>query len=134
MKCSKCKEEMIVLELDKIEVDYCLSCEGIWLEEGELELLLHDEIPYNELAGKFEREHEIEESTVKCPHCGKVMEKLLFEVEENGGKRSITIDQCPEPHGLWFDKGELRDVINCLVLDEESRIIKLLNDMFNLND
>ncbi|NLM97795.1 MAG: zf-TFIIB domain-containing protein [Halanaerobiaceae bacterium] len=134
MKCCRCKEEMIVMELHNIEADYCVDCGGIWLDEGELELLLHGEISYDDLAGKFEREHEIEESTLECPHCGELMEKLLFEAEEKDGKRTITIDQCLKHHGLWFDKGELRDVVNYLVLDEENRIIKLLNDMFSLKD
>jgi Zn-finger nucleic acid-binding protein len=31
---------MIILELDKVEIDHCLLCGGIWLDEGELELLL----------------------------------------------------------------------------------------------
>ena len=41
MDCPVCKNEpMIVLELNDVEIDYCLSCKGIWLDTGELELLL----------------------------------------------------------------------------------------------
>ena len=42
MDCPVCKNAMIVLELDEVEVDYCTECEGIWLDAGELELLLGD--------------------------------------------------------------------------------------------
>ena len=49
MYCPDCREEMIVLEVDKVEVDYCLKCRGIWLDEGELEILL-DSV---EKAGQF---------------------------------------------------------------------------------
>ena len=31
---------MIALELAEVEVDYCTACGGIWLDAGELELLL----------------------------------------------------------------------------------------------
>jgi len=30
---------MVVLELDRVEVDHCLVCGGLWLDAGELELL-----------------------------------------------------------------------------------------------
>ena len=42
MECMVCQEPMIVLELDDIEIDYCVICAGIWLDAGELELLLED--------------------------------------------------------------------------------------------
>ena len=44
MDCPVCKDSaMIVLEMDEVEVDYCTECEGIWLDAGELEILLGDE-------------------------------------------------------------------------------------------
>ena len=43
MICPVCKNPMVVLELDQIEIDHCLNCGGIWLDAGELELLLETE-------------------------------------------------------------------------------------------
>ena len=43
MNCPVCKNPMVVLELDQIEIDHCLHCGGIWLDAGELELLLETE-------------------------------------------------------------------------------------------
>ena len=43
MDCPVCSEPMIVLEYDRVEVDYCVSCQGLWLDAGELELLFGDE-------------------------------------------------------------------------------------------
>ena len=40
MKCPACRNIMIVVEHDKVELDYCLSCLGVWFDAGELELLL----------------------------------------------------------------------------------------------
>ncbi len=40
MDCPVCKNAMITLELQEVEIDYCIDCGGIWLDAGELELLL----------------------------------------------------------------------------------------------
>ena len=40
MNCPVCSEAMVVLELHEVEVDHCVTCKGIWLDSGELELLL----------------------------------------------------------------------------------------------
>jgi Zn-finger nucleic acid-binding protein len=42
----------------------------------------------------------------------------------------LRIDQCRRSHGLWFDRGELEDILRRGRLDEESRILRLLADMF----
>jgi Zn-finger nucleic acid-binding protein len=42
LNCPFCSHPLIILELDQIEIDYCTNCMGIWLDEGELELLLQD--------------------------------------------------------------------------------------------
>lgn len=43
MICPVCKEPMVVLELDQVEIDHCINCGGIWFDAGELELLLETE-------------------------------------------------------------------------------------------
>ncbi|MFB0556725.1 MAG: zf-TFIIB domain-containing protein, partial [Dehalococcoidia bacterium] len=40
MICPTCKSDMIVVEYNKIELDYCTNCQGVWFDSGELELLL----------------------------------------------------------------------------------------------
>jgi len=40
MICPVCKYDMIVVEYQNIELDYCNSCKGVWFDSGELELLL----------------------------------------------------------------------------------------------
>ena len=42
MNCPHCKEPMIILELNEVEIDYCHDCSGIWLDAGELDLLLEN--------------------------------------------------------------------------------------------
>ncbi len=41
MKCPSCKETTLVLsERNRIEIDYCPDCRGIWLDRGELDKIL----------------------------------------------------------------------------------------------
>ena len=40
MDCPACKGVMVIAEHQRIEVDYCTKCSGVWFDAGELELLL----------------------------------------------------------------------------------------------
>lgn len=45
MNCPSCKEEKLVMtERQNIEIDYCPSCRGIWLDRGELDKLIERSI------------------------------------------------------------------------------------------
>ena len=123
MKCPVCKEPMIVLELNEVEIDYCPSCGGIWLDAGELDLLIEDEKKREKIRSSFIVNSEHIEKPYKCPICSKKMDKVYV-----GDNKEVLIDNCPDNDGLWFDKGELKDVIS--LASEEDEIVKLLNDLF----
>jgi Zn-finger nucleic acid-binding protein len=41
MKCPQCTEATLVMtERQGIEIDYCPSCRGVWLDRGELDKLI----------------------------------------------------------------------------------------------
>ena len=41
MQCPVCKDSQLVIsERQKIEIDYCPSCLGVWLDRGELDKLI----------------------------------------------------------------------------------------------
>lgn len=40
MKCPKCGGELKEKEFKNVKIDVCSSCEGIWLDKGELEILM----------------------------------------------------------------------------------------------
>ncbi|QEC45232.1 zf-TFIIB domain-containing protein [Pseudobacter ginsenosidimutans] len=40
MKCPNCNETLLMTERNNIEIDYCPSCRGIWLDKGELDKML----------------------------------------------------------------------------------------------
>ena len=130
MDCPVCENSaMIVLELDAVEVDYCPDCTGIWLDAGELELLLEDEHKAAELLRSFRIAETGGEQIRKCPICLKKMQK----VQVGQTDKPLLVDRCAKEHGLWFDKGELQDVLGAGNLDKgqkEQKVQKLLADMF----
>lgn len=41
MKCPQCSDQTLVMtERQGVEIDYCPSCRGVWLDRGELDKLL----------------------------------------------------------------------------------------------
>jgi Zn-finger nucleic acid-binding protein len=125
MKCPVCDELMIVLELEEIEIDYCTSCEGIWLDGGELELLLEEASEKEELLSSFRKDSASNEKKIHCPICIRKMEKVLV-----GADSKVVIDRCKNHHGLWFNRGELFDVIKLGSMREENEVLALLNEIF----
>jgi len=125
MNCPVCKEPLVVLELEQVEVDYCTGCSGVWLDAGELELLLETDEDRNRLINLFIEAGEIKEKSHDCPICGKQMKK--FEIGEKG---KVVVDKCRKNHGIWFDKGELKKVVEFGSVNKENKIINLLKNMF----
>jgi len=128
LNCPVCNQPMIILELDQVEVDYCVSCYGVWLDEGELELLLQDSDEKNKLFKSFIIDKANKERPVKCPICSKKMDKTFC-----GDENKVIIDECPRKHGLWFNKGELQSAVEMGSLDKQNKIVKLLKEMFFYN-
>jgi len=125
MICPVCKEPMVVLELDQVEIDYCANCCGIWLDSGELELLLESKTEREKLMASFKEDTASKEKSYSCPICGKRMSKILV-----GDNEQVLVDKCRNDHGIWFDKGELNSVIENASENKESKVINHLKQMF----
>jgi len=126
MDCPVCAVAMVTLELADVEIDYCLDCHGIWLDRGELEMLIRDVDKSQALLASFAPVESTKERPRPCPICRKVMAK----VRAGAGGSAPLIDKCKRSHGLWFDKDELRDILTQARLDPDNRICDLLADMF----
>jgi Zn-finger nucleic acid-binding protein len=124
--CPVCKNAMIALELAEVEIDYCTDCGGIWLDAGELELLLGDSQQSKQLLDSFKIDSSSTEKRRKCPICLKKMQKIVV----GPSTPPLLIDKCARGDGLWLDKGELQDVLNKARLDKDNKIQKLLADIF----
>ena len=126
MDCPVCKNAMITLELADVEIDYCIDCGGIWLDAGELELLLGQPEKARQLLDSFKIDSKSTEKPRKCPICDKKMQKIIV----GPSKPTLLIDKCRRGDGLWFDEGELHDIFNRAQLDKDNKIQELLADMF----
>jgi Zn-finger nucleic acid-binding protein len=127
MNCPLCKSPMIVLELEQVEVDHCTACGGIWLDRGELELLFGDAQQACWLVGSFRQASDTVEKIRRCPICLKKMAKIFVGISGE----PVVIDKCSKSHGLWFDRGELPEVLAKGSFDKEQKVIKLLSEIFN---
>lgn len=125
MICPVCKDPMIVLELEQVEIDYCANCKGIWLDSGELELLLESSQESKNLFESFKEDPSNKEKSYSCPICGKRMSKVFV-----GEQGQVLIDKCKKDHGLWFDKGELKSVIENTSKNKENKVINHLQQLF----
>lgn len=113
MFCPSCKQPLIVLELDNIEVDYCTACEGVWFDAGEYAMILYgnpdtdgDRLLCGGDPGKR-----------PCPACGTAMDVTVLPYSD------IELDHCPREHGVWFDRGELERVLDAKY--ERKNVMKL---------
>lgn len=56
MKCPKCGMNLVEIDYKNIKVDKCSSCEGIWLDSGELDMVANmDKGGLDKLFGVFKR-------------------------------------------------------------------------------
>ena len=135
MICPTCKSAMIVIEHNRIELDYCTDCQGVWLDSGELELLLESmSLESTDLfLGNILNSIEANSSEKKrrCPICGRKMNKTTI-----GQEPEVLIDVCPQGDGLWFDGGEVGQLIRQLAEKPSERpgsqqeIITFLGETF----
>ena len=135
MDCAACRNPMIVVEHEKIELDYCTECSGVWFDAGEIELLLEKmQIESTGLEGlHLTEETQTREQRRRCPVCRKRMKKV-----DLGHDPVIIIDACPDGDGLWFDSGEVGQVVSHLASqvapeeDSQERVISFLGDVFKI--
>ena len=139
MKCPACNNLMIVVEHAHIELDYCVNCLGVWFDAGELELLL-ETMQLEESSLSLDSiltspEAKSKEKKRKCPICGQRMKKATV-----GHEPEVLIDACPLGDGLWFDKGEVGQLITQLpdkpseASDSQGRVITFLGEVFRARD
>jgi len=114
---------MAVLELDRIEIDHCLACGGVWLDAGELEALLEDPAQADHLLEVAAAPPRY--SRKRCPICGRRLE--LIPAPDG----TFPMDRCPRGCGWWFDRGELPEVIHLLEGGRAGRVARFLQSVFN---
>ncbi|MGO8704322.1 MAG: zf-TFIIB domain-containing protein [Candidatus Brocadiia bacterium] len=141
MLCPACRTQMLTLEFAQIEIDYCRECGGAWLDSGEAALIgaragtlqagLSAALdagsaaagkpserpagkPSTPPAGKPDRKR-------RCPVCRKPMSRHSPPELAPAGA-----DRCRLRHGLWFDRGELRRLIEISGPAQDNALVRFL--------
>jgi len=123
--CPECREPLIALELEGVEIDYCVVCRGTWLDEGELEQIAAlagvatgplSQALHTAVAGPRSRR--------RCPRCRRKLRSVSV-----GRQQPVTVDRCPLGHGLWLDRGEAKALILSAAGDEAGTVGEFLSDL-----
>lgn len=135
MICPVCNKAMIVVEYDNIELDYCLNCYGVWFDSDELELFLKSmnldtpDLMLSHILGSVEAE--TAEKKRRCPICRRKMKKANI-----GDRPKVLIDACIRKDGLWFDGGEVLQLVKELAKkkpagkEAQHRVLSFLGEVF----
>jgi Zn-finger nucleic acid-binding protein len=90
----------------------CPRCEGIWADAASLEQICQDREKQAAVLGvaaplPAPADGDIEQNIryVPCPVCSKLMNRVNF-----AHCSHVVVDVC-NPHGTWFDKDELRRIV-----------------------
>ena len=110
MLCVRCKSEMQKNNLRGVLVDYCGACNGVWLDEGELQALEDGMQKAEDVIRKEKRTEVLAERrrgvevVGQCPKCQSdgVKERRMDDV---------LVDYCTNCRGLFFDHGELQRIL-----------------------
>jgi Zn-finger nucleic acid-binding protein len=113
LACPRCRTPehqpmMEPAELGGIHLDECPACGGVWLDQGTFERIMNSaEAQSHALSMLGVRRGATERKVhyLRCPLCNELMSRRNY-----AGRSGVIVDFCME-HGLWFDGGELRSVV-----------------------
>jgi Zn-finger nucleic acid-binding protein len=124
--CPNCKEPMIVLDWQGVEIDMCPSCGGVWLDLGELELICEQAgADPGPLAEALEKAGQGEATKRQCPRCSKKLRAISA-----GEQKRVELDRCPRGHGIWFDRGEMQSFVGSFEEGERGAVARFFADLF----
>ena len=106
MDCPRCKVDLKVEEHKSIEVDRCPSCQGMWLDYGELDQL--EDTTMDDDAAKSSLMFRSFGSELQCPKCDSAMRWFRYRHYD------LELDFCEQEHGFWLDKGEEKRVLEIM--------------------
>ncbi|OFZ00642.1 MAG: hypothetical protein A2070_07900 [Bdellovibrionales bacterium GWC1_52_8] len=113
MNCPRCKTTLNQKNYEKVMIDYCTGCGGVWLDAGEIQTIVENQgeafskaqITATLQAAKAGIPPSEIESVENCPKCSSGMTPMNYNYSSG-----IVLDVCQQGHGIWFDQGELERV------------------------
>ena len=110
--CPKCNDVLTRFNIDHVEVDKCPSCDGVWLDAGELVKLKLSPNPQgmedlDRKDGARKAPPSAAHLQLGCPACDGKMTPL--EIQPN-----VLLDHCTHCGGLWLDHKELQPALSAI--------------------
>jgi Zn-finger nucleic acid-binding protein len=103
----------------KIKVNYCQSCEGMWLEHDELQELEDEVFDFGD-RWKGTLVFSSVATTHKCPECTALLQRFRYRFYD------LEMEFCPNRHGYWLDHDEDTRVLELMKREEADLQRKLL--------
>jgi Zn-finger nucleic acid-binding protein len=112
LKCPRCAELMNAVTVGASNLRECPRCEGLWVDADTLKAICADREQQaavlgmaNHLPASDNIEPEQKIRYLPCPECRKLMNRVNF-----AHCSHVVVDVCSK-HGTWFDKDELRRIV-----------------------
>jgi Zn-finger nucleic acid-binding protein len=110
--CPRCKTNLEAVVIGSVSVRECSNCEGVWTDTATLRQICFDQEKQAAVLGMPSHlpnnDGVVIEKQVRylpCPVCGDLMNRVNFARFSN-----VIVDVCRE-HGTWFDRDELRSIV-----------------------
>ena len=128
--CPVCKLPQVIVEWGDVELDVCVDGCGTWFDADELRHLFAT-------AGAPERVADLEQRLRalpkrsdgprprRCPRCRVRMQH----VADPQQPEQIVLDRCPHGHGLWFDAGELEQLVDLELSVDDPELASVRNHL-----
>jgi Zn-finger nucleic acid-binding protein len=111
-KCPRCKTDMDAVVIGKTHLRECPKCEGIWADSDSLQEICADREDQAAVLGMptllqagAPVDLEANIRYLPCPVCSTLMNRVNF-----ARCSGVVVDVCRQ-HGTWFDKDELRRIV-----------------------
>jgi Zn-finger nucleic acid-binding protein len=112
MNCPACAAEMRLADYERVRINLCDACGGVWLDHKELQEIAERRLEKIDHAILDSFEHATgvtaagserdRQRGLKCPVC-----RATLSVVNYGYSSGILVDHCPADCGVFLDKGEL---------------------------
>ncbi len=103
----------------KIQVGYCPSCKGMWLERDELEQLEDEVFDFGEHA-KGTLVTAATPTSDRCPECNAYLSRFRYRFYD------LEMEFCTNQHGYWLEDDEDTRVLELMRKEEADLARKLL--------
>lgn len=121
----------MIVEFQEIETDYCGKCAGLWFDAGELEELLRKTgaLPDESILRMLAERGKVPPGRKNlCPRCDRPLEQIELSCSDGS---CLVLDTCSRGHGIWFDKGELKQLLDMFPSAcQTSRTVQYVQDVF----